>query len=315
MCVGDDHMNGMILLDSLISDQEVQKQVSELEKQLAGLKDWSIEFAFNLLFALIILLIGYWLIKLLLKIFVKAMNKSKADPSVTTFLHSVINVGLKILLFIAVIGTLGFDVSTIIAALGAAAVTIGLAIKDSLANVASGTLIILFKKFKTGDFIETEGIIGEVIKVDLMYTTLRTYDYKEVLIPNSRLTTNNVINHFSLESRRLEILVPISYAEDIEKARKVILDAALKSEYILKDMNNRVEVDKFNQNSVDLWVWLWVRSEDYWNALFDARQNIKSALDEAGITIPFSQLDIHLDDKDSLRKFESVMEDRKKEKI
>ena len=306
-------MNCFMLLDSVSPDVQLEKQLSNLEVLLADIKDWAISFSVKLVLALIVFLIGYWLIKIILKIFLKAMNRSKADTSVTTFLHSVINVSLKLFLFIAVIGTLGFDVSTIIAALGAAAVTIGLAIKDSLANVASGTLIILFKKFKTGDFIETEGIIGEVLKVDMMYTTLRTYDHKEVLIPNSRLTNNNVINHFSLDARRLEILVPISYAEDIEKARKVILYEAMKSEYVLHDRNNRVEVDKFNQSSVDLWVWIWVRSENYWDALFDLRQRIKKALDEADITIPFNQMDIHLDVNDSLRKFESVMEDRKGE--
>lgn len=306
-------MNCFMLLDSASPDVQLEKQLSNLEVLLADIKDWAISFSVKLVLALIVFLIGYWLIKIILKIFLKAMNRSKADTSVTTFLHSVINVSLKLFLFIAVIGTLGFDVSTIIAALGAAAVTIGLAIKDSLANVASGTLIILFKKFKTGDFIETEGIIGEVLKVDMMYTTLRTYDHKEVLIPNSRLTNNNVINHFSLDARRLEILVPISYAEDIEKARKVILYEAMKSEYVLHDRNNRVEVDKFNQSSVDLWVWIWVRSENYWDALFDLRQRIKKALDEADITIPFNQMDIHLDANDSLRKFESVMEDRKGE--
>lgn len=303
----------MLLSQLPTAEKDIEESVSRLQEMLNDLGEKSIEFAISLAASLVIFLLGWWLIKILCKVFVKAMTKAKADPSVISFLHSIINFGLKILLIIAVIGTMGFDVSTIIAAVGAAAVTIGLALKDSLSNVASGTIIILFKKFKTGDFIETEGIVGEVIRIDMMYTTLRTYDYREVLIPNSRLTSNNVINHFSLECRRLEIPVPIAYKEDFERAKRVIMDAIEDCPYAMKEKNSRVFVDKFGSSSVDLWVWVWVRSEDYWDGLFDMRARIKAALDKEGITIPFNQMDLHLDMKDPMSKFESVMEDRKEE--
>lgn len=303
----------MLLDQAEMSQQEIEKSMSKIQQAITELGRNSVDFAINLVISLVLLLVGWWLIRLLCKLFVKGMTKAKADPSVISFLHSIINLSLKILLIILVIGTMGFDVSSIVAALGAAAVTVGLALKDSLSNVASGTIIILFKKFKTGDFIETEGITGEVIHIDMMYTTLRTYDYREVLIPNSRLTSNNVINHFSLEYRRLEIPVPISYKEDFDRAKSVIMDAIEECPYTVKEKKSRVFVDKFGSSSVDLWVWVWVRSDDYWDGLFDMRARIKAAFDKENITIPFNQLDIHMDVNDPMSKFESVMEDRKEE--
>lgn len=258
-----------------------------------------IQFAVKFVIALVIFILCWWLIKLVSKLFIKAMTKGRTDKTVVGFLNSVITASLRVLLIIFVLSIVGFDVTTLITAIGAAAVTIGLALKDSLANVASGTLIIINKKFKTGDFIETEGIIGEVIKIEMMYTTLRTYDYKEVMIPNSRLSSNNVINHFSLDYRRVDIPVPISYAQDVEQANEIIMKTILSYPKVLRERNNRVYVEKFNESSVDLTAWAWCKSIDYWEVLFALRKNIKAALDEAGIKIPFNQLDVHFDYPDS----------------
>ena len=285
----------LMLLDEVAITESVEEKISFVQKWFESSRDFLIQTAINLVTALVIFIIGWWVIKLISKLFIKAMKKSKADMTVVTFLNSIITVALKIVLIICCIGTLGFDISTLIAAIGAAAVTVGLALKDSMANVASGTLIILNKKFKTGDFIETEGITGEVMHIDMMYTTLRTYDHKEVHIPNSRLTSNNVINHFSLEARRMEIPVPVSYHEDVERARKVITGVIKENKLVLQDRNNKVFIDKFNESSVDLIVWVWANSEDYWTVLFEMKEGIKSALDREGITIPFNQLDVHID--------------------
>lgn len=273
----------------------IEQKISRFQQWLNGAGEWFMGMLPNFLTALIILIGGWWLIKLVLRVMTKALDKGKVDKTVITFLNSLIKTVLWIILGICILSALGFDVSTLITALGAAAVTVGLALKDSLSNVASGTLIIINQKFKTGDFIETEGIIGEVIKIEMMYTTLRTYDYKEVMIPNSRLTANNVINHFTMGARRLEIPVPISYEEDYEKARAVIMDVLHSDERIMQDRGNKVVVDKFGESSVDLIVWLWCSPEDYWPVLFDTRVSIKKALDKAGITIPFNQLDVHFD--------------------
>ena len=281
--------------DDTIDPINVEQQLSNLQKWLNGLGDWCLSILPNLIISLVIFIAGWWAIKLIMKIMNRALEKSNVDRSVYSFLDSVVKTVLWIFLGICILAEMGVNVSTLIAGVSAAAVTIGLALKDSLSNVASGTLIIINRKFKTGDFIETEGIIGEVIKIEMMYTTLRTYDYKEVMIPNSRLTTNNIINHFTFEARRLEIPVAISYGQDYDRARDVIMKVLADDERILDDRPNKVIIDTFAESGVDLLVWFWCRSDLYWPVLFDTKVNIKKALDEAGIEIPFNQLDVHFD--------------------
>ncbi len=282
-----------ILLDSNILEGDLQENISKLQKALDSLGEWFVGYIPNLVAAIVLFIAGFWLIRLLTHIITKALQKSKADQTIISFITSVTRTLLWVCLGVCILAALRFDVSTLIATLGAAVVTIGLALKDSLANVASGTLIILNRKFKTGDFIETEGITGEVMHIDMMYTTLRTYDHKEVLIPNSRITSSNVINHFKLDDRRLEIPVPISYSQDIPKARKVIMDYVSTVEKVIKDKPNKIIIDGFGDSSVRMLLYVWCSSEDYWPVLYEVREGVKSALDKAGIEIPFNQLDIH----------------------
>lgn len=232
--------------------------------------------------------------KLVCRISVKAMTRAKIDKTVITFLNSILNAVLKILIILCVLSTVGFDMTTLIATVSAATVAIGLALKDSLANVASGTLIIINKKFKVGDYIETEGLKGTVVKIDMMYTTLCTYNNREILIPNSRLTSNNIINYFVREKRRVDLVIPISYSEDIEKARGVIMEVLDESDLVLHEENNKVQVEKLNESSVDLMVWIWCDSEDYWKVYYSMQENIKTRLEKNGIIIPFNQLDLHI---------------------
>ena len=274
----------------------VEKNLNMTQEWFGKAYNWFINYLPNIIAALFILLIGFWLTKIIGKLVLKAMKKSKADPTVSTFLHSLVGVLLKIIIVICALSTLGVDMTTIITTVGAATVTIGLALKDSLANVASGTLIILNKKFKIGDYLETEGLKGKVVKIDMMYTTLCTYDNKEILIPNSRLTSNNITNYFVQNDRRIDLIVPISYSEDISKAREVIMGLINSSDMTLKERNNRVAVDSFNESSVDLSVWIWCRSENYWKCMEKMKEDIKNAFDSNGITIPFNQLDIHVID-------------------
>lgn len=283
-----------LLLDNNIGT-EVEQNISKFQEWLNEAADFCVGFIPNLISALVLLIGGYWLIKLLIHIMTKALNRSKADHTIISFLTSVTKAALWVCLSVCILASLRFDVSTLIATLGAAAVTIGLAIKDSLANVASGTLIILNRKFKTGDFIETEGIVGEVMKIDMMYTTLRTYDHKEVLIPNSRISSNNVINHFNLGDRRLEIPVPIAYEQDIAAARKIIMDYIATVEKVIHDKPNKIIVERFGESSIDMILYVWVNSEDYWPVLYQVREGVKNSLDKAGIEIPFNQLDVHFD--------------------
>ena len=283
-----------ILDEALNIDNNVEKNLSIAQKWLEGVYNWFISAFPKLIAGLIIFIIGWWLTKIICKIVVRAMSRAKVDKTVISFLNSTANAVLKVLVILCVLSTIGFDITTLIATVSAATVAIGLALKDSLANVASGTLIIINKKLKVGDYIETEGLKGNIVKIDMMYTTLCTYDNKEILIPNSRLTSNNITNYFVREERRVDLIIPISYAEDVEKARKIIMDLINNYEPILKEKYNRVAVEKLNESSVDLSVWVWCTSQDYWKVFYSIQENIKTALEQNGISIPFNQLDVHL---------------------
>ncbi len=286
-----------------------EQNMSTIQKWFDNAYHWFLNYLPNLISAVLILIIGWWVTKMICKLLTKAMQKSKADPTVASFLHSVLNMTLKVIVVICVLSTVGFNVTTIITTIGAAAVTIGLALKDSLANVASGTLIILNKKFKIGDYLETEGLKGKVKKIDMMYTTLCTYDNKEIQIPNSRLTNNNIVNYFVLPERRIDLIVPIAYSEDIQKARKVIMTLIDNHDQVLHEKYNRVAVQTLNESSVDLSVWIWCKSENYWNMLEEMQESIKNSLDANHITIPFNQLDIHVIDNQTQSVSDSVSSD------
>ncbi|MGN0536963.1 MAG: mechanosensitive ion channel family protein [Acutalibacteraceae bacterium] len=279
------------------NNEEIQKQITLLEKGLSELWNWFLGFLPNLIAAIIIFIFGMWLSKFICKLFVKAMNKTKADQTVTTFLRSVLNIVLKILVIISVVSTLGFDMTSVIATLSAAVVTIGLALKDSLSNVASGALIIINKKFKVGDYLETEGLKGKVVKIEIMHTILQTYDNKEIIIPNSRLMSNNITNYFVLEDRRVDIQIGISYDDDIDRAKKVAWDLIHSQKNVLQDRPNAVLVDNLGESSVNLMVRVWCKSEDYWEVLAEMNENLKKSFDAHGISIPYNQLDLHIKDK------------------
>lgn len=285
---------GRVIMNFIFLEQSADIKMSIAQEWAEALYNWFIAFLPKLISAAIVFLLGWWITKIICKIITKAMNKAKADTTVVSFLNSIINFSLKTIVVICALSTLGFDVTTIIATIGAAAVTVGLALKDSLSNVASGTLIILNHKFKIGDYLETEGLKGKVVKIDMMYTTLCTYDNKEILIPNSRLTSNNIVNYFVWDERRIDLTVPIAYSEDIQKAREVIMTLINSNDKVIKEKHNRVAVQTLNESSVDLSVWIWCKSEDYWNMLEEMQEAIKNSLDANHITIPFNQLDVHI---------------------
>lgn len=274
--------------------EQMEKNINATNRWIQQAYNWFINALPNILAALAILFFGWWITRIICKVIKKAMVKGKADPTVSTFLLSVINVALKVIVIICAISTVGFDVSTLITTIGAATVTIGLALKDSLSNVASGTLIILNKRFRIGDYLETEGLKGKVVKIDMMYTTLCTYDNKEILIPNSRLTNNNITNYFVMDERRIDLIVPIAYSEDISKAREIIMNLIHNNELVIQEKNNRVAVQTLNESSVDLSVWIWVNSDNYWTVMEEMQESIKNSLDANHIQIPFNQLDVHI---------------------
>lgn len=297
----------MLFLDNTVSEESIEEQLSNLDKWLHSAGEWFLAFLPKLITALIILAIGLVAAKYITKLIITTMKKGKVDPTVKSFLSSIINSILKILVIICALGTLGIDMTSIITVLGTATVAIGLALKDSMANIASGILIIINKPFKVGDYLETEGLDGTVTKINMMYTTLTSADGKEIILPNSRVTSNNVINYNVQNHRRLELHFSISYDDDIATAKRVIYDIIEAD----KRIDNTPEpplvgVDSHGASGIDLVVKVWCLPENYWTLRYDIPERVKYAFDEKKITIPYDRLEVGLidisDDNDKERK-------------
>jgi small conductance mechanosensitive channel len=245
--------------------------------------------------SVVILVAGYFLTKLVLKIAKKAMDKTKIDFSLEKFFLNLIKTACYIVLVISALSQMGISTTGLIAFFSAAAAAIALALKDSLSNIASGIILLFSKPFATGDFIEFDSDMGEVQQIDLIHTKVRTYDYKSIIIPNSVISNMEIINYSKLPHRRIDITVPVGYDADIEKVKKVLLSALSTYEKILNDPAEPfVRVNEFAESSVNLAVRVWVKIEDYWDVYYDIMEIIKSTLDKADIPIPYNQLDVHI---------------------
>lgn len=288
----------MYFLDNVNSEENIEKQLSQLDKWLHAAGNWFLAFLPKLITAIIIIGVGFLLTKYLTKLIIKTMKKGKVEPTVKSFLGSMIRVGLKILVIICALGTLGIDMTSIITVLGTATVAIGLALKDSMANIASGVLIIINKPFKVGDYLSTEGLEGNVHKIEMMYTTLMSFDGKEIILPNSRVTSNNVINYNVEGHRRLDLPFSISYDDSIVEAKDAIMEILNSDKRILLEPElPLVGVDSHGESGINLIVKLWCRPEDYWSLRYDIPEKVKYAFDKHGITIPYNRLEVDILEK------------------
>lgn len=288
-----DFLNYNILDDVSQATEEIQNQLSAAEKWFNGFLEWGVAFLPKLIAAILVLIFGLLLAKLVKKIIKHTMKKGKVDPTVQSFLGSIINIAIKILVIVCALGTLGLDMTSIITTLGAATVAVGLALKDSMANLASGVLIIINKPFKLGDYLETEGLQGTVIKIEMMYTTLRSFDGKEILLPNSRITANNVINYNVLGERRVDLIFSISYDDDIAKAKQVIAEVLNKETLVLENPEPPfIGVNNHSESCIEIIAKFWCKPDDYWPLYHSVQEDVKIAFDANGITIPYNKLDV-----------------------
>jgi small conductance mechanosensitive channel len=255
---------------------------------------WLQDIAPNAMGAAIVFAVGWLLSGLLSKLVRKAMHRGKMDAGIISFVYSISKNSLRVIVIISAAAQLGVNVTSIIAALGAAGVTIGLALKDSLANVASGALIIINKPFHAGDYLQVEGLEGTVTKIEMMYTTLTTFDNKEVIIPNSRLTSNNIVNYTAQKTRRLDLAYTIGYGDDIAFAKQVLHSLVEQNEKALKSPEPIIAVTEHQASGVVIAVKVWCGVEDYWPLYFEMQETVKLAFDENGITIPYPQMDVHM---------------------
>ena len=264
-----------------------------VEKFIDASIDWLKDFLPNLLGAILILIVGMWLSGVISSITSKAMEKAKIGKEVVTFAHSFVKNAVKILVIVAAVGTLGFNIASLITALGAATVAIGLALQDSLKNIASGVTILINKPFKVGDFIEAGNLQGTVTRIDIASTHLLTLDNKEIIIPNSNIASSNLVNYSSQEKRRVDLSYGVSYKSDIDFVRSVIKKVIAEQNLIFTDPEPFIAVGKHGDNSIEIVVRIWCKTSNYWSVYHYMQENVKKAFDKNKIEIPFTQIDIH----------------------
>jgi small conductance mechanosensitive channel len=245
------------------------------------------DFGPKVIGAIIIWIIGSWIIKLILKALKKAMNKANYDESLKKFLVNLSNWILKIILIIVVLGTMGVETTSFAAILAAAGLAIGLALQGSLGNFAGGVLIMIFKPFKIGDLIEAQGEIGVVKEIEIFTTKLTGLSNREIIIPNGALSNGNIINYTTEGTRRVDLVFGVGYDSDIKKTKDVFNEVLSSNSKILKDPAPTVAVSELADSSINFVVRPWCKVEDYWDVYFGVTEDVKNALDKAGIEIPY----------------------------
>lgn len=267
-----------------------------IRNMLDTLPEKALNLGLRIVLAIIFFLIGVQLIKLLRKILRTAMQKANADVGVVQFMDSFVKAALYIVLAFMLATSFGVDAASIVALLGSAGVAIGLAIQGSLSNLAGGVLILLLKPFKVGDYIKenSAGQEGTVSEIQIFYTKLLTPDNKVIVLPNGGLANTSLINMTAARYRRLDIVIGIPYDADIKKAKEVLQAVLKKDEFVMKDKDILVYVDELAQSSVNMGIRCFFLNENFWEGKWRITENCKYALDEAGIEIPYNQLDVHV---------------------
>lgn len=265
------------------------------EKIGSSLWTWLRGFAGNLLLAALIFLTGWWLAKLAAKLTKKAVSRGKADALAVSFIGSLVKALVLMVAVISAIAQLGVNITSLIAALGAAGLTASFALQGSLSNLVSGMQIIFTKPFKMGDYLAFGAYEGTVKRIEILYTTLATFDNKEVIVPNSQITGGVVVNYSSNGTRRLDLSYAVSYQADLKKAKSVLSELAANDPRVLKAPTPVIAVGELKDSSVTLVAKLWCRQEEYWELYHAMQEAVKAAFDREGVAIPYPQLDVHID--------------------
>jgi len=285
-----------MLLTNQVELLTEQVDVGIIQSYLEKAPEAVVSFLVRILLCIVLFFIGTRLIRLVRKLLKRSMEKAGAETGVKSFVDSFVKFGLYILLVFFLLSWFGVDTASIVAVVGSAGVAIGLAVQGSLSNLAGGVLILLLSPFKVGDYIheDTHGNEGTVKEIQVFYTKLATADNKEVILPNGELSNASLTNYSTMSCRRIDIPVSISYDADLKKAKKVLTDLIEADKDILKDKERVVFVDNLGASAVVLNVRFYTTQENYWEAKWRITEQVKTTLDDAGIKIPFSQLDVHI---------------------
>lgn len=287
-------MEYMERLASFTTDEEID--IGMIEQLIKELPEKAWRLGTRVLLALIVLVIGLQLIRMIRKLVKKSLIRGNADKGVIQFIDSFLKASLYVVLGITIASGFGMDAASILALLGSAGVAIGLAIQGSLSNFVGGVLILLLKPFKVGDYIKedvnnNEGIVTEI---ELFYTKLATVDNKIIVLPNGTLANSSLTNVTACDSRRLDMVVGVSYEADIRHAKEVLQRVLEEDEDIIKDKEYFVYVSELSESAVNIGIRCWFPMDNYWKGKWRVTENVKYALDEAGIVIPYPQMDVHV---------------------
>jgi len=278
-----------------------QRAINNVQEMLSSTPEWVetaqellTKFGMKVVAAILIFVVGRWVAKLVHKLLQKMMERAKVDAAVVSFTCSLAHAGLMVFVILAALGQVGIQTTSFIAVLGAAGLAVGLALQGSLANFASGVLIIIFRPFKAGDYVSGGGTEGVVKTIHIFTTTLVTLDNKRVIVPNAKMMGDNIINFSAEGIRRLDLVGSISYGDSIDTAKAALLDEITKDSRVLKEPAPFVGVQAMSDSSIDLAVRPWVTVGDYWDVFFALNEAIKKRLEAEGLSIPFPQRDVHI---------------------
>ncbi|HAS6143888.1 TPA: small-conductance mechanosensitive channel MscS [Vibrio vulnificus] len=275
-------------------DTSLVDGLNQAETWLTNNSDLLIQYGVNIISAIVILFIGNIIVKAVANSVSKVLNKKEMDKAVVEFIHGLVRYLLFVIVLIAALGRVGVETASVVAVIGAAGLAVGLALQGSLSNFAAGVLIVAFRPFKSGDYVEIGGVAGSVEAIQIFQTVLKTPDNKMVVVPNSGVIGGAITNYSRHATRRVDLMIGVSYKSDLKKTKQVIRETLEKDARILKDPDMTIGVVALADSSVNFVVRPWCKTEDYWNVYFDSMQAIKEALDANGIEIPFPQMDVHL---------------------
>jgi small conductance mechanosensitive channel len=257
-------------------------------------KEHALDFGIALITAIVIFYVGRFVVRLVTRALRKVMNARDVDPTLVSFISNLVNMILMVIVAIAAIGALGVQTTSFIAILGAAGLAVGLALQGSLSNFASGVLIIIFRPYKVGDFVEAAGISGVVEEVQILTTIMKTGDNKKVIVPNSQIMGSIITNYSANDTRRVDMVFGVGYSDDLDKVRGVLEELVAADDRILDEPATTIAVSELADSSVNFVVRPWVKTSDYWGVFFDLTEAVKKRFDKEGISIPFPQQDVYV---------------------
>jgi small conductance mechanosensitive channel len=266
----------------------------DLQQLAAKAQSLATEFGIDIIAALAIFIIGRWVANLITKGVRRLLERADVDSTLVKFLSNIVRILLLIFVILAAIGQLGIQTTSLIAVLGAAGLAVGLALQGSLSNFAAGVLVIIFRPYKVGDYIEAAGVAGTVDEVQIFNTVMNTPDNKRIIVPNSQITGGIITNYSAHETRRVDFTFGIGYADDIDKAKKIIEEVLTSDERVLEDPAPQIVVAELADSSVNIVARPWAKAADYWGLKFDVTETVKKRFDAEGISIPFPQRDVHV---------------------